>query len=71
MSDSVKISVTLPRDVVEQIEALAEANHVTPATAIIDSVRLNGQLTRATGRDGKLLVRNADGTMLEVVRRRG
>ncbi len=70
MSDEVKVSVTLPREVVAQIEELAQANNTSLATAIIDSVRLNDHLTRTAGRNAKILVRQPDGTTVEVVRHR-
>ena len=70
MSDDVKVSVTLPREVVAQIEKLAQANSTTLATAIIDSVRLNDHLTRTARGGAKILVRQPDGTTVEVVRHR-
>jgi hypothetical protein len=66
--DGIKISVTLPSDIVAEIETLPVRLGVTPGELLQRAVKLEKYLDDVEDQDGIVLVKTADNRMRRITR---
>lgn len=70
MDDEVRVTVTLPRAIVEKIHKLADANDTTLRNTVIESVELNEAISASERSGAKIIIQKPSGgaTLLSRVR---
>ncbi len=67
MADAVKISVNLPRPVVDALKEMAATQNTTVTEMLRKAISTEKFLLDATSRDAKILIEEKDKTMKQVV----
>jgi hypothetical protein len=66
-AELVKVTLNLPRSVLQKVERLAEAHGLNKTTVIRRAIELEDFLDSITRGGGKILVKEAKGDMKEVI----
>lgn len=66
-AELVRVTLNLPRSVLDKVERLAAAHGVNKTSIIVRAIELEDFLDSITRRGGKLLVEKANGDINEVI----
>ena len=70
MAEDVKVTVTLPKAIVDKIRNLAKVNHTSLANTVIESINLNEVISASERDRARIIIQRPNGTATELVRDR-
>ena len=68
MGDEVEVTVTLPRNVVDELRSIAASNGFSETAALVQSIKLNKFVDDRERASAKLLLEYPDGRMVQLRR---
>jgi hypothetical protein len=69
MSETIKVTVNLPADVVDELRKIATSTNTTMTDAIRRSIQINKYLLDQEQANGKLLIETPDGKFKQIIRK--